>query len=100
MNRPLRVLLLTLLILVVFALAAGCAANTQALRPEVRSVEVRVPPAEAVGIEMSAGAPIPPQAEAPFSVVDGDRGRWLTLFEVNITPSESAGPPPAPFETP
>ena len=100
MNRLLRVLLLSLLILSVLALAGGCAPSRQAVRPDGRNVEVRLPPAEAVGIEMSAGMPLPSNIEAPFSVVDKDRGRWLTLFEVNVTPSEAAGPPSAPLESP
>lgn len=100
MRRLVRFLLVALLALVVILLAAGCGSNRQALRPGGPEVEFRLPPAKAADIhlrEMRAREAPQPQ---PPSVADESKGRWLTLFEMNVTPSEAAGVAPAPEESP
>lgn len=100
MRRPIRVLLIAALAILVVALAAGCAATREAARSERPSIEVRVPAAEAADLRLrQEEAPRPPRP-APLSVSDESEGRWLTLFEVNVSPSEAAGFPSAPAGSP
>lgn len=100
MRRLVQVLVITLLVFLVIALAAGCGANRQAVRPEEPKVEFRLPPAEAVDIRFGHERTPRPPLSSPPSVSDESAGRWLTLFEINVTPSEAAGVPPAPAESP
>lgn len=100
MRRLVQVLLIALLVLLVIALAAGCSANRQALRPEGPKVEFRLPPAETVDIQLGQERAPQPRPSPPYSVSDESKGRWLTLFEIDVTPSEAAGIPPAPAESP
>lgn len=100
MRRLVQVLLIALLVFLVIALAVGCSANRQALRPEGPKVEVRLPPAEAVDIRLRHETAPQPRPSPPYSVTDESEGRWLTLFEINVTPSEAAGVPSAPAESP
>ena len=63
----------------------GCATKKQALRAEGSGVAVRLPPAEVVDLRLRSARPeSPPQL--PLSVMDEMRGRWLTLFEVTVSP--------------
>lgn len=100
MKRPVQVLPIALTVLLAIALGAGCGANRQALRPDRPAVEFRMPAVEAVDIrlrEEKRGEVAPLQ---PPSVADESKGRWLTLFEMNVNPSGAAGIPPAPAESP
>ena len=95
MRRLNRVLLIAFLAVLALALAAGCGASRRALLPGEPRVEVRLPPAEAVDIRLhEERAPAAAQRQ-PQSVADEAQGRWLTLFEMNVVPSEAAGVPSA-----
>ncbi len=95
MRRPTRILVIALLAVLFIALVAGCGANREALRSDGSQVEVLLPPAEALNLRLRGQAPpeaqVPPSA--PLSVSDESKGRWLTLFQVNVAPSEAAGVP-------
>jgi len=100
MRRLVQILVIALLVFLVVALAAGCGPTRQALIPEGPKAEFRLPPAETVDIRLGPErAPQPPRSSPP-SVSDESAGRWLTLFEIDVTPSEAAGVPLAPAETP
>lgn len=100
MRRPVQVLLIASLVFLAIALAVGCSANRQAVRPEAPKVEFRLPPAEAVDVRLRQEKVPQPGPSLPYSVPDESAGRWLNLFEMNVTPSEAAGLPPAPAESP
>ncbi|MGE5190515.1 MAG: hypothetical protein ACM3NF_10700 [Gemmatimonadota bacterium] len=100
MRRLTRALLIALLVALLLALAGGCAANRQAVRPDAPTVTLRLPPAEAVDLRLRQERAPGPPLSVPLSVSDESRGRWLTLFEVDVTPSEAAGVPPAAAESP
>ncbi len=100
MRRPILLLLIALLVVLIIALAAGCAANSEALRAEGSKVEVRLPPAEALDIRLRGHGPPQAPPSAPLSVSEEYQGRWLTLFQMNVTPSETAGVPPEPSDSP
>jgi len=71
--------------LTVFFLLCGCAPNRQAVQSGRPGVAIRLPPLEAMDIRSrSESREAPPNP--PFSVADEYRGRWLTLFEVNVSP--------------
>ncbi len=95
-----RLFLLALVACLAAALAAGCGATRQALRPGEPKVEFRLPAGETVDVGLRTEAPPRPPVAAPFSVTDESRGRWLTLFQIDVTPSEAAGVPSAPAESP
>lgn len=100
MRRLVRLVLIALLVLLVVALAVGCAARRQVVRREGGAVAVRLPPAETVDIRvLREPADLPPPSQPP-AVSDESKGRWLTLFEMDLAPSEAAGVPPAPAESP
>ncbi len=99
MRRPIRFLLLALVACLAIALAADCGAPRQAIRSGEPRVEVRLPPAEAVEIGIRRETAPQPPPSPPFSVSDESRGRWLTLFQIDVTPSEAAGIPPEPSES-
>lgn len=100
MKRALEVLVAGLLAMFGIALAAGCGTTSQALRRDGAAVEVRLPPAEALELGLRHEAAPAPRVSTPFAVTDESAGRWLTLFEMNVTPSEAAGIPPSPPGTP
>ncbi len=100
MRRPIQLLLIALLVVLIVAVAAGCGANREVVRSEGPKVEVHLPPAEVLDVRLRGqGLPQAPPS-APLSVSDESRGRWLTLFQMNVTPSEAAGVPPGPPESP
>ncbi len=100
MKRLVYALLLALVLLIVLGLIGACAPGRQAVLPDRPGFSVRLPPAEAVDIRLGQErAPRPPRSSPP-SVTDESAGRWLTLFEMNVTPSETAGVPRAPAESP
>ncbi len=81
--------------LAIVALAAlqGCATT----RPESKGSEppglsVRLPVATATTIDIES-PPAQWKTELPLSVIDESRGRWLTLFELNYSPSKPYRPP-------
>ena len=100
MRRLVQLVLIALLVFLAIMLAAGCGAKRQALRPEGPRVELRLPPAEAVDMRLRQEKAPQPRPSLPYSVSDESEGRWLTLFEMNVTPSEAAGVPPTPAESP
>jgi hypothetical protein len=76
------------------ALLSGCAAS----RPEVKKEEppglsVRLPVADAATFNLES-QPSLGQPELPLSVADESRGRWLTLFELNYSPTKPSPPHP------
>ncbi len=81
---------------------AGCSATREALLRGGPKVEVHIPPSETIDIGLRTQAVPRPPEPPPFAVTDEDRdrGRWLTLFQMDINPSETAGVPPAPAESP
>ncbi len=96
MRRLVCILLLAMFVLAVLGLIGGCAPARQALRPDGQQLPGRIPPAETVDIRLLQARPPRPPQSPPFSVPDESEGRWLTLFEVIVTPSEAAGVPSAP----
>ncbi len=92
-----RLLVIAAIAFVVVALASGCTASRQAVRGEGEVVEVRTPAAETVDVRLFREPAYAPAEPQPRAVSDESRGRWLTLFEMDVTPSEAAGvsPPPA-----
>lgn len=76
------------------ALLSACAAS----RPEVKKEEppglsVRLPVADAATFNLES-QPFLVHPELPLSVADESRGRWLTLFELNYSPTK---PSPLPL---
>ena len=100
MKHPLLALLIALFLLIVLGLIGGCAPGRQAVRPDRPGISLRLPPAEAVDMRLRQEEAPRPRPSPPYSVSDESEGRWLTLFEMNVTPSEAAGVPPAPAEAP
>ncbi len=101
MRRSMRLVVVVPLVIAVAVLAAGCAATREAYRRGGEVAEFRLPAAETVDIrimrEQTVGGPVAPM---PPSVSDESVGRWLTLFQMDINPSETAGVPPAAAESP
>ncbi len=100
MRRLIQLLLITLFVILLVALTAGCGASRETLRTEGPKVELRLPPAEAMDLRLRAQSHPQPPPPLPPSVSQEYEGRWLTLFQMDITPSEAAGVPPAAPETP
>lgn len=100
MGRRILLILLALLVFSVVLLAAGCTASRQAVRRDGDVIEVRLPPAESVDVRLLREPAYAPPAFGPPAVSDESRGRWLTLFEMDVTPSEAAGVPSPPPESP
>lgn len=66
-------------------LSGGCAPKTQGLRDNGPATAVRPPPVESMDVRLlSERREAPPKP--PYSVADESRGRWLTLFEVTVSP--------------
>ena len=97
MRQRNRFLLLAFVACAAAGLAGSCGATREALRRGEPKVELRLPPGETVDIGLRTRASPQPPPPPPFSVTDEDRyrGRWLTLFEMDINPAETAGIPPA-----
>ena len=77
------------------AFLAGCATlRTEAKKEEEAppGLSVRLPVAEAATLNIES-QPSLGRPEMPLSVADESRGRWLTLFELNYSPSKPAAPP-------
>lgn len=68
----------------VVSLFATCAPTRQATRPERPAIALRLPPMEAMDLNLSTQRqeqrPMP-----PYTVADESRGRWLTLFELTAS---------------
>lgn len=78
--------------LAALSLLGGCAPNRQAVRSADTGVAVRLPPVEAMDVRLRPNRPeIPPGL--PFSVTDETRDRWLTLFEVTVSPVSAGSLP-------
>ena len=76
----------------VFSLFWGCAPKKQAVRSGRSGVAIRLPPVEAMDIRLrTERREAPPKP--PYSVADESRGRWLTLFEVNVSPVSTGNLP-------
>lgn len=74
---------------VMIILSGGCAMKTQGLRDNGPATVVRPPPVGSVDVRLLSETPeVAPKP--PYSIADETRGRWLTLFEVTMSP-ESAG---------
>ncbi len=102
MRRLIRWAVVAVVACPAIGLAAGCSATRQALRSGEPKVEFHMPPAETVDVRLQTESGPRPTPPPPFSVTDEyrDRGRWLTLFQIDVTPSEAAGVPPVPAESP
>lgn len=71
-------------VMVIF-LSGGCAPKTLALRDDGPAAAIRPPPVKSMNVRLLSERPeVPPQL--PYSVADETRGRWLTLFEVTVSP--------------
>ena len=75
------------------ALLSGCAASrTEAKKEEPPGLSVRLPVADAATLNIES-QPSLGHPDLPLSVADESRGRWLTLFEVNYSPTKPPLPP-------
>ncbi|MGB3400563.1 MAG: hypothetical protein WBA34_10415 [Candidatus Deferrimicrobiaceae bacterium] len=80
-------------VLVIF-LSGGCAPKTQVLRDNGPAAAVRPPPVKSMDVRLLSERPeVRPQP--PYSVADETRGRWLTLFEVTVSPVSAGTLPDA-----
>jgi hypothetical protein len=85
MKNPWIVLPLAAASLMIIFLPGGCAPKAQGLRDNGPATAVRPPPSNSVDVRLLSEKPeVPPRP--PYSVADEIRGRWLTLFEVTISP--------------
>jgi hypothetical protein len=85
MRSPWIVLPLATASFLVIFLSGGCAAKTRVLRDNGPAAAVRPPPVKSMDVRLLSERPeMPPQP--PYSVADETRGRWLTLFEVTVSP--------------
>jgi hypothetical protein len=76
----------------VIFLSGGCAPKTHALRDNGPAAAVRQPPVKSMDVRLLSERPeVPPQL--PYSVADEIRGRWLTLFEVTVSPVSAGNLP-------
>lgn len=87
-----RAILLAAAYLAVLFFPFGCAPKKQALRPGESGVAIRLPPTEAMDVRLRPNRPEAPP-DLPFSVSDETRGRWLTLFEVTVSPVSAGNLP-------
>lgn len=85
-------ILLAAACLALLCFPGGCAPNRQAVRSGESGVAVRLPPVEAMDVRFRSSRPETPP-ELPFSVTDETRGRWLTLFEVTVSPVSAGSLP-------
>ena len=70
---------------VIIILSGGCAPKTQGLRDDGPATAVRPPPVKSVEVRLLSETPeVAPKP--PYSVADETQGRWLTLFEVTMSP--------------
>ncbi len=83
----------TAAVLALAALDGGCAARKEVVGKETPEVGVRLPAIEESGISVRTQAESPAmQHGMPLSEADEIRGRWLTLFEIDVTPREEETP--------
>jgi hypothetical protein len=69
----------------IIILTGGCAPKTQGLRDNGPATAVRPPPVKSVDVRLLSETPeVAPKP--PYSVADETRGRWLTLFEITMSP--------------
>jgi len=69
----------------IIILTGGCAPKTQGLRDNGPATAVRPPPVKSVDVRLlSETLEVAPKP--PYSVADESRGRWLTLFEITVSP--------------
>ena len=69
----------------IIILSGGCTPKTQVLRDNGPATAVRPPLVKSLDVRLLSETPeVAPIA--PFSVADEYRGRWLTLFEVTMSP--------------
>ena len=66
-------------------LSGGCAPKTQGLLDNGPATAVRSPRVKSVNVRLLSETPeVAPKP--PYSIADETRGRWLTLFEVTMSP--------------
>ncbi len=99
-RRTLSTLCLSIVALLVLpALHAGCAARKEVVAKEKPEVGVRLPAIgkSDISVQMQAESPVM-QHGLPLSEAEESRGRWLTLFEIDVSPGgethPASGPPP------
>src|SRR5512132_2626285 len=73
-------------------LAGRAASRTEAKKEEPPGLSVRLPVADAATLNIES-QPSLGYPDLPLSVADESRGRWLTLFEVNYSPTKPPLPP-------
>jgi hypothetical protein len=79
-------------LVLVVSLFGGCAQNKHSLRAGEGGVAVRLPPVEAMDVSLrSERLEVPPKL--PISLTDETRDRWLTLFEVTVSPISAGNLP-------
>ena len=89
MNRRIRIATVLMACLVL----SGCAApRTETKAEEPPGLSVRLPVADAATLNIES-QPSLGHPDLPLSVADESRGRWLTLFEVNYSPTKPPLPP-------
>ncbi|MDH3238059.1 MAG: hypothetical protein OEM47_06000 [Deltaproteobacteria bacterium] len=92
MRNPWIVLPLAAACVMVIFLSGGCAPKTQVLRDNGPAAAVRPPAVKSMEVRLLSERPeAPPQL--PYSVADETRGRWLTLFEVTVSPVSAGALP-------
>jgi len=69
----------------IIILTGGCAPKAQGLLDNGPATAVRPPPVKSVNVRLLSETPeVAPKP--PYSIADETRGRWLTLFEVTMSP--------------
>jgi len=92
MRTPWIVLPLAAASVMIIILTGGCAPKTQGLRDNGPATAVRPPPAKSMDVRLLSETPeVAPKP--PYSVADETRGRWLTLFELTMSPVSAGALP-------
>ena len=69
----------------IIILSGGCTPKTQVLRDNGPATAVRPPLVKSLDVRLLSETPeVAPKP--PYSVADETRGRWLTLFEITMSP--------------
>lgn len=92
MRTPRIVLPMAAASLIILSLSGGCAPKATALREEGGVAALRPPPASTMDVRLLSERPETPP-KPPYSVADEMRGRWLTLFEVTVSPVSAGNLP-------